>query len=293
VGACQGLLVGILSLILADRSGKTLKIPYTLKKLCLTALLLFIVLIPQFKTEAQNRDLSYQSFTDGFDTFNEVLWYKANNRTNGLPFACGWRADHATVSGGKLTLQLNDENCPDGCSDQPYASGELRTNGFYHYGTYTVEMKAVSSSGVVSSFFIYTDSWDDGNPHDEIDIEILGKDPTKMQINYFANGTGGHEAVIDLGFDASADFHIFTIIWMPDTIEWYVDGVLKHAEDGSNGTLPNTPGRIMMNFWSGTAEVNDWLGDFTYTSPLQAQYDSVSYLKVEWQNKSYIPLIIH
>ena len=37
------------------------------------------------------------------------------------------------------------------------------------------------------------------------DVEILGKDTTKLQTNYFTDGVGGHETVISLGFDASAD----------------------------------------------------------------------------------------
>ncbi len=31
------------------------------------------------------------------------------------------------------------------------------------------------------------------------------------------------------------------------------------------------------DFWPGTDTVNDWLGDFIFTGPLSAQYDSVSF----------------
>ena len=185
-----------------------------------------------------------------------------------------------------MTLTLDDETCPDGCSSMLYASGEYRSNGYYNYGTYTVEMKATASDGVVSSFFIYADS-----PHDEIDIEILGKDPTQMQTNYFTDDAGGHEVMIDLGFDASADFHTYAIEWMPDSITWFVDGVEVRTEDNSINTLPSTSGRIMMNLWPGTDEVNAWLNDFIYTAPLHAQYSSVSYEPVDWPIKSYLPII--
>lgn len=40
---------------------------------------------------------------------------------------------------------------------------------------------------------------------DEIDVEVLGKDTTKVQFNYYTNGTGNHEYLYDLGFDASED----------------------------------------------------------------------------------------
>lgn len=40
-----------------------------------------------------------------------------------------------------------------------------------------------------------------------INIEILGKDTTKVQFNYFTDSRGDHEFFYDLGFDASEDFH--------------------------------------------------------------------------------------
>ncbi len=240
---------------------------------------------------AQSGDPSYSPFTDNFDTYNTTLWQKADGWTNGDPFDCGWQADNVFFNSGIMTLQLDDTGCP--CSDRNYASGEYRSNGHYQYGTYTVRMKAVAQDGVVSSFFIFTGP-SEGNPWDEIDIEITGNHPTQLQTNYYTNNVGGHEAVVDLGFDASADFHTYSIEWLPDMINWYVGddpAVLVHSENGSNGDLPTTPGRIMMNFWPGTDTVNDWLGNFIYTSPLQAQYDFVSFEGVDWPEKNYLPLV--
>ena len=170
-----------------------------------------------------------------------------------------------------MTLQLDNATCPTGCSGKPYASDEYRTNDVYGYGTYTVHMRAAKASGIVSSFFIYN-----GTPWDEIDIEFLGKDTTKMQTNYFTNGVGGHETLINLGFDASAALHNYSIVWQSGSIKWYVDGVLVVTENGSRGALPRNPGKIMMNLWPGTG-VDSWLGPFTYTGPITAQYDSVQY----------------
>jgi endo-1,3-1,4-beta-glycanase ExoK len=209
------------------------------------------------------------SFVDDFNTFDYNRWHKADGWTNGSVFNCGWRADHVTFSGGVMTLQLDNATCPSGCSNKPYASGEYRTNDNYHYGRYDVWMKAAKESGIVSSFFIYNPS-----PWDEIDIEILGKNTWQMQTNYFTNGVGGHEAVINLGFDASLAFHKYSIVWQPGYIEWYVDDVKVHTEVGSG--LPSAAGRIMMNLWPGIG-VDDWLGPFSYSTPLTAQYTKVQY----------------
>ena len=58
----------------------------------------------------------------------------------------------------------------------------------------------------MTSLFTYTGPAE-GTQHDEIDIEFLGNDTTKMQVNYYVNGVGGHEAIINLGFDAAASAH--------------------------------------------------------------------------------------
>lgn len=208
-------------------------------------------------------------FTAEFDGFDTVNWHKADGWTNGSMFNCGWKANHVTFSEGNMTLTLDNEKS----SGRPYTAGEYRTNKFYHYGTYEVRMKAAKQAGVVSSFFTYTGP-SDNQPWDEIDVEILGKDTTKMQVNYFVNGVGGHEGMIALGFDASEDFHTYKIVWMPESIEWYVDDVLVHTAKGKN--LPKRPQRIMMNLWPGIG-VDGWLQSFHYKQPLKAEYDWVKY----------------
>jgi len=202
-------------------------------------------------------------------------WHKADDRTNGGMFNAGWRADHAVFNNNYLNLRIDDQSCPIGCSGKPYASGEYRTNHFYGYGTYEARFKAARGDGVVTSFFTYTGP-SDGNPQDEIDIEILGKDPTKMQINYFTGGTGKHEVMVNLGFDASAGFHNYAIQWSKDSIVWFADGKKVHTETGSRGPLPTHPGRIMANLWPGIG-VDGWLKPFSYSGPIRAQYDWIKY----------------
>jgi hypothetical protein len=156
-------------------------------------------------------------------------------------------------------------------SGKPYSGGEYRTIDTFSYGRFETRMIAAKGSGIVSSFFTYT-----GSPWDEIDVEILGKNTTQAQFNYFVNGVGGHERVVDLGFDASAGYHTYAVDWQPNSIAWYVDGVLKHTATGSPSTLPSHPMQIMMNLWNGIG-VDGWLGPFSYSAPLSASYDSVTY----------------
>jgi endo-1,3-1,4-beta-glycanase ExoK len=214
-------------------------------------------------------------FLDNLDSYNTSLWTKADGWTNGDPFNVGWRADHVNFSGGIMTLTLNNQPCPSGCSNRPYASGEYRTNNLYGYGLYEGRFKAAKGSGTVSSLFTYTGA-SDGQPWDEIDFEVLGKNTTQMQLNYFTNGVGGHETIINLGFDSSAGFHTYGFEYRPTYIKWFVDGVLVHTETGSRGPLPSHNMKLMVNFWPGIG-VDGWLGPFTYTGPLSAQYDWLKY----------------
>ncbi|MFC9690185.1 glycoside hydrolase family 16 protein [Kribbella sp. NPDC056951] len=218
------------------------------------------------------------SFVDNFDGFDTGRWHKADGWSNGSMFNVGWRADHVWFSGGVMGLNLDNASCPGGCSGKPYASGEYRTNDLFSYGRFETRLKAVKASGTVTSFFTYTGP-SDNQPWDEIDVEILGKNTTQLQTNYFTNGVGGHEKIINLGFDAAAGYHDYAIEWWNQgTINWFVDGRLVHQENGSRGALPTRPMRVMLNLWPGIG-VDGWLGPFNYTGQLTATYDSVRYTK--------------
>jgi endo-1,3-1,4-beta-glycanase ExoK len=217
------------------------------------------------------------TFFDGLDYFDTTRWQKSDGWTNGNPFNVGWRADHVNFSGGFMTLQLDTSTCSAGCSGKPYAAGEYRSVDIYGYGKYETRFKAAKGSGLVTSFFTYTGTSGTSNHH-EIDIEILGKDTTKMQTNYFVGGVGGHETLVPLGFDASAGYHNYAFVWTADKIEWIVDDVVVHTEYASAGhPLPSLPGKIMANMWAGTG-VDSWLGPFTYPgTPITAKYDWIQY----------------
>ena len=172
----------------------------------------------------------YSNFREG----NAGDFFASDGWTNGSVFDNWWYKRNTGMKDGYMYLTIdqdwdghrNDYNSENG--PRNYSGGEYRTNNFYHYGYYECSMQAIKCDGVVSSFFTYTGPSDvingQKNPWDEIDIEILGKDTTKMQINYYRNSQGGHEKMIDLGFDASEAFHTYGFDWQPNKITWYVDG---------------------------------------------------------------------
>jgi len=211
-------------------------------------------------------------FTDGLPQG----FSPADGWTNGSMFNVTWRATNVTFNDEKMQLIISND-AGEKINNIPYAGGEYRSWMFYGYGRYEVSMKPIKNDGVVSSFFTYTGP-SDNNPWDEIDIEFLGKDTTKVQFNYFTNGKGNHEYLHDLGFDATEEFHTYAFEWHPDKIVWFVDGVEVH---NATYNIPVTPGKIMMNAWCGTG-VNGWLNAFNDTNlPLTAEYEWFSYTPFE------------
>lgn len=225
---------------------------------------------PPATTEAPPEPV-YVDFAAGQPQGYEI----ADGWTNGSMFNVTWRKSNVTFEDGKMQLIIDKDAKATG--DIPYSGGEFRTRKFYGYGRYEVNMKAIKNDGVVSSFFTYTGP-SDKNPWDEIDIEFLGKDTTKVQFNYFTNGRGNNEYMYELGFDASQEFHTYGFEWHPDTIIWFVDGEEVHRADKR---IPVTEGKIMMNAWCGTT-VDEWLNPFEDSNlPLVAEYQWFRYTPFE------------
>ncbi len=189
--------------------------------------------------------------------------------TNGDPFNVFWHKDNVTFSRHNMQLTIAVDTTQ---TKVPYSGGEFRSKKTYGYGRYEVSMKAIKNDGCVSSFFTYTGP-SENNPWDEIDVEVLGKDTTKVQLNYYTNGVGNHEYMYDLGFDASEGYHTYGFDWQKDYITWYVDGKAVYT---ATSNIPSTAGKIMMNVWPGIG-VNDWLKPFDGKTPLTASYEWVTY----------------
>jgi beta-glucanase (GH16 family) len=226
---------------------------------------------------------SAEAFHDELNGHDGERWQMSDGWANGAPFWCGWRADHVEFGDGIMSLRLDDVPC-DGspypeCSGQPYGSAEYWTSELLPYGRVEARLRAAAGDGLVTSLFTYTGPSDNGNPHDEIDIEIIGKDTTRVELNYYASGVTPDPPItpVELGFDAAAGFHTYAFEWSAEAITWYVDGTLVYTETAARATLPSTPGHIMVNLWCGTG-VDGWLGPFVYLgSPIYADYDWIRY----------------
>lgn len=136
-----------------------------------------------------------------------------------------------------------------------YTSGALVSTRSFSYGTFSACIRPSNAQGLISGIFLHRNS-----PHQEIDIEFLGKDTTKILINVFYNpgvegtkleyGYRGTPVLIDLGFNASDDFHEYTIDWSATSIRWLVDGNLVYERRIWDPTpIPDLPMEFNINLW--------------------------------------------
>ena len=197
--------------------------------------------------------------------YHDSNQFEMSSWSNGGMFNCTWSPNNVAFQNGQMKLTI-DRN------GSGYTGGEYRTKKYYGYGLYQVNMKPIKNSGVVSSFFTYTGE-SDGTKWDEIDIEFLGYDTTKVQFNYYTNGQGNHEYLYNLGFDASQSFHTYGFDWNQGSITWYVDGKAVYT---ATNNIPDTPGKIMMNVWPGTG-VDNWLKPYDGRTGISAYYDWASW----------------
>ncbi|HEX4738813.1 MAG TPA: family 16 glycosylhydrolase [Allosphingosinicella sp.] len=139
---------------------------------------------------------------------------------------------------------------------RPFRSGAFASARMFPYGRFEAEIRAAAGPGLVTGFFLHRDT-----PRQEIDIELLGDDPRQMLVNVYFNpgddgaalgfGYRGSPCRIDLGFDASADFHAYAIEWSRDRISWSVDGIVVHERRSWDPTpVPHLPMRVHANLWA-------------------------------------------
>lgn len=256
----------------------------------------------------------YSGFTlkldERFDSLNTNVWAKGDGAV-GSESICRFTSNGVQISNGLLELVVRKEFVPASWSnnhqgwkgDYSYSCGELRTvpSKRIKYGRFEARMKAPSRSvatGYIGSLFTYVH---EGSPREweEIDIELEGGRPDKMQANLIYgvnvadwNGTrqwGAWEHKIDT---APVDqWRVFAFEWTPTAMRWYVDGVLVKTLDQdwldcypscvspqvSYTPVPDNLTDLMMNFWIPNDSVQDNFGGNRYGNvyPMTMQYDWV------------------
>jgi endo-1,3-1,4-beta-glycanase ExoK len=211
------------------------------------------------------------SFVEDFDSIDTARWYVSDGWSNGAHQNCTWSKDMVAISDGVLKLGYAQQET----KDREYACGEIQTKKRFGYGTYEARIKAVEGSGLNTGFFTYIGPAH-GKPHDEIDFEILGKDPSKVQLNIYVDGEGGHEKLVPVPGGAANGFNDYAFVWEKDRIRWYVNGKLVHMVDNPTA-LPTHASKIYLSLW-GSETLKSWMGRFDPPlNPVFAEVDRIAF----------------
>jgi endo-1,3-1,4-beta-glycanase ExoK len=215
---------------------------------------------------------SGKSFVEEFDGLDRKRWYVSDGWSNGDHQNCTWSKDQVKVSDGRLRLGFSRQKA----KDRDYACGEVQTHKRFGYGAYEIRMRAAAGSGLNTGFFTYIGPVHK-QPHDEIDFEVLGKDPSKVQINQYVDGKSvGEEKLVEVPGGADQAFNDYAFVWEKDRIRWYVNGELV-GEATDPAKLPSHASKIYVSLW-GSDTLKSWMGAFADPeAPVAAEIDRVAF----------------
>lgn len=171
-------------------------------------------------------------------------------------------------------------------SGQPYISGVLTTEKSFsqQYGRFEVSARIPAGQGLWSAFWLLPsfDQWPEGIAVlPEIDVmESLGHQPNTYHTTLHTNQTGelsSHPYDHTVKADLSEDFHLYSVVWTPETVRWYLDGqwMASHPTPADY----TRPVHFLLNLAVG----GNWPGSPDATTEFPASFD-VDYVRA-WTDK--------
>lgn len=194
------------------------------------------------------------SFKDDFSDFDRGRWYVSDGWSNGDHQNCQWSASAVSHVPGRMILSYIEEPT----ETHTYRCGEIQTVERFGHGTYEARIRTDDGSGLNSAFFTYIGPVH-GERHDEIDFEILTANVDEVTVNTYVDGQSRHGGVHRLRRPANVAFTVYSFIWEPGRLRWFVDGEMIRSIESP--LLPERPQKIYFSLW-GTETLNDWMGPF-------------------------------
>ncbi|WP_245516813.1 MULTISPECIES: family 16 glycosylhydrolase [unclassified Mesorhizobium] len=198
---------------------------------------------------------SAPSFVDNFSNFDRSRWFVSDGWSNGAHQNCIWSKDLVRLSDGVLSLGFEKRKL----KDREFACAEIQTKQRFGYGVYEARMKTDTGSGLNAAFFTYIGP-QDKKPWDEIDFEVLTKDPSKVQVNSYIQGKPKNGKLVDVEGGADKGFNDYGFVWEKNRLRWYVNGKLVN-EVTNPDELPTNPQKIFFSLW-GSDKLTSWMGAF-------------------------------
>jgi endo-1,3-1,4-beta-glycanase ExoK len=217
------------------------------------------------------------SWQDDFNTLDTSTWHLQTFTFAGN--LAQFSTQNATVANGILTINLTPNP---GNTAEPYLGVEMRSSQTLTYGKVSTRMRFATGSGVVSGLVLFYIPYPNCN-WNEIDIEHLGNSSNTSQLTcqvYLGTPIANcatsvsptpDPLVVNLGFNAETDFHLYEIEWTPTDVKFYADCVLLRTWT-NNIDLMNLPQTVLYTIWASSAA--GWAGAINSSSaPTSADID--------------------
>ncbi len=177
-----------------------------------------------------------------------------------------------------------------------FYGAELFSNETFTYGKFEAKMKMAYAPGCISSMFLYYNNSYKGNGEvwNEIDIEVIGKEPNGFQSNLITGKSENKvtsEKVHKIDSPIADNFHIYTVEWTPDYVAWYLDGKEIRRNDASNDTKKQVaalvkPQSLRFNIWS--SKSTEWVGTLLQKNiPISQEIDYVKVYDYDTETGSF------
>ncbi|HET9931896.1 MAG TPA: glycoside hydrolase family 16 protein [Polyangiaceae bacterium] len=253
-------------------------------RLAKTAVLVVGVLLAGCSDQSSKEGSFSLLYRDDFDALDFTRWQVMTH---------SWDTNLALFSGESVavrdgSLELSLLKAPDGTMDsggtaKPFFGAEVRSRDTLTYGRVRTRARFARGPAVISSLVTIYTPWPADN-WNELDIESLGAKPESLQFNaqvYLGTlpaptkpvSPSPDEAVQALGFDASADYHVYQIEWTPREARFSIDDQVartwtRHID------LMNLPQNVLLTIWA--SSVASWAGAVNDdTVKAKASYDWV------------------
>lgn len=169
------------------------------------------------------------SHQDNFALIDEKFW-KMSTHQLGLSRLSpeNIRIDNETL---KIRLPANS-----------FEGGEIQSVEVMPYGMYEAKLKLPNVPSSITGFFLYTAP----DYYHEIDIEIQNDPRGVYYLTTYANGKVSNSFEGNLGFDPTAAFHTYRIVYSKTGVSYYIDQKLIKKWTKN---LPEKPMHLMLNAW--------------------------------------------
>lgn len=182
-----------------------------------------------------------------------------------------------------------------------FTTAIVKSKSRIRFGYFEARCKSMKAN-VCNAFWLYDpldplQKYKEGSFSEEIDIfEIFGK-PGKPEYNRYYWATlhryetpyvesivnkkktklPDYSKYVKMPYDFYNDFHVFGLLWTPDLIRWYVDGVMvwERKNDYFTNSLHIVFDAEIMEDWMGLPDTNDLPSTFT-----------IDYIRV-WKNTKF------